>query len=81
VSTVQLHVVQELWEMLSIDSDTESHTDQSDSEVQLHMILSKEALLAGNSPRALKYLGDISRSCCDVVDSVSSHSFINEKIA
>jgi hypothetical protein len=78
MSTVQLHVVQELWEMLSIDSDTESHTDQSDSEVQLHMILSKEALLAGNSPRALKYLGDISRSCCDDTSGFREFSFVHQ---
>jgi hypothetical protein len=48
-STVQLHVIQELWEMLFVDSDTESLLDQSDTKVQLNMILSKEALLVGNS--------------------------------
>jgi hypothetical protein len=35
--------------MLFVDSDTESLLDQSDTEVQLNMILSKEALLVGNS--------------------------------
>jgi hypothetical protein len=81
-TTVQLHAVEELWEMMSVDSDTEYHIDQSDSEVQLHMILSREALLAGNSSRALKFLGDIhSQAVMILLDSESSHSFINEKIA
>jgi hypothetical protein len=35
--------------MLFVDSDTESLLDQSDTKVQLNMILSKEALLVGNS--------------------------------
>jgi hypothetical protein len=68
--------------MLYVDSDTLSHIDQSNSEVQLHMILSKEALLDGNSSRSLKFLGDIQdQAVMILVDSGSSHSFINEKIA
>jgi hypothetical protein len=68
--------------MLSIGLDSKSVDDHSNIEIQLHMILSKETLLAGNSSRALKFLGDIhDHAVVMLVDSMSSYSFVNERIA
>jgi hypothetical protein len=81
--TVQLHVVQELWEMLLIDSDPSTEEVQSNTEAAaLHMLLSKEAQGASNSSRMLKFLGEIQgNSIVLLIDYGSSHSFINERLA
>jgi hypothetical protein len=57
--TVQLQAIQELWEMLSIDSDPYSNNDYSHTDAQLHMIMSKEAISSGTSPKTLKFMGEI----------------------
>jgi hypothetical protein len=80
--TVQLHVVQELWDLLQPDNDEESGSVHSDTETQCHLLLSKEAVGAGNSTRTLKFVGSIQgNSVVVLIDSGSSYSFISAKLA
>jgi hypothetical protein len=67
---------------LLVDSIPEAGDSVFDSEVQLHMILSKEAMGNGNSSKTLKFLGDIQgMPMVILVYSGSSHSFINIKLS
>jgi hypothetical protein len=46
---VQLQVVQELWGMLSMDSNLDAETESVASDSKLHMLLSSEAVSHGTS--------------------------------
>jgi hypothetical protein len=78
--------------MLSIDSDPYSNNDYSHTDAQLHMIMSKEAISSGTSPKTLKFMGEIEdnsmailvfflRRMAILVDSGNSHSFIYINLA
>jgi hypothetical protein len=47
---VQLQAVQELWEMLSVDLDDKCSDEHSDTNAQVLMVLSQEAVSVGSSP-------------------------------
>jgi hypothetical protein len=54
---VQLHAVQELWELLQVDQELDSFSDGFESDNQLHMLLSQEALALGENSKTLKFVG------------------------
>jgi hypothetical protein len=79
---VQLQAVQELWEMLSVDLDDKCSDEHSDTNAQVLMVLSQEAVSVGSSPMTLMFQGNIQgRSVVILVDSSSSHSFVNLSLA
>jgi hypothetical protein len=79
---VQLQVVQELWDLLQFDQDSELFGAEVEQDAQLNLILSKEAVSVGGTSKTLKFLGQIQGNPVIVlVDSRSSHSFINDKWA
>jgi hypothetical protein len=79
-SMISLQVVQELWEMLQWDQGLDTASESSNTEHQLHLVLSQEALALGGSSKALKFLGSIQEhEVVILIDSGSSNSFINVK--
>lgn len=80
--TVQLHAVQELWELLQVDVDLDSISDLGDTDSQLILLLSQEAVTSGSNSRTLKFLGNIQgQEVVILIDSGSSNSFVNAKLA
>jgi hypothetical protein len=47
-TTIQLHDVHELWELLQGDSQLESGSDVEETNVQINMLLSQEAATLGS---------------------------------
>jgi hypothetical protein len=85
-ATVQLHAVQELWGLFQGDSLLDTGSDLDEADVQVNMMLSQEAAMLGSaldsSSRTLKFLGTIQgNEVVILVDSGSSNSFINAKLA
>jgi hypothetical protein len=75
--TVQLHVVQELWDMLSVDQP-ESKGEFEDSVDQLMLLLSKESMSANTLSKAFRICGQLQgMEMLMLLDSGSSHSFLN----
>jgi hypothetical protein len=63
------------------EPDLTDGDDHSDIEIQLNVLLSKEALSSGSNSKSFKFLGSIQG--CEVmilVDFGSSHSFVNLKL-
>jgi hypothetical protein len=78
-TTVQLNVLQELWELFELDSDDQQ--EESTSEL-LMLFLSKVALTGVDSPRTLKIQVSIQNvQILVLLDSGSSHSFLGEQVA
>jgi hypothetical protein len=79
--SVQLHVVQGVWELLgSVDAQPSEETAESSS--QLFMTLSQVAVTRTEYSKTLKFLGIIAdRQVLILVDSGSSHSFISSSLA
>lgn len=76
-STIQLHVVEEMLALLGADSISDSEGDIQ----QVHAI-SRPALDGGVSPKAFQLLATMqNREVLILVDSGSSTSFINKKLA
>lgn len=81
-TTVQLHVVQELLETLSIETDEqpESEAVSAEEEVKL-MAISQQALNGTESSKSIRLRGWIQGTeLLMLVDSGSSHSFIDEEV-
>jgi hypothetical protein len=79
--SVQLHVVQEIWDMLG-PPNCESPADCTDTSSQLFVILSQAAGSGTEYSKTLKFWGYVAG--CQIlilVDSGSSHSFINVAVA
>jgi hypothetical protein len=77
-----LHAVQELWELLQDEVNLESSSEVDEPEIHVNMLLSQEAVRVGSSSKTLTFLGTIQGSeVIILVDSGSSNSFINAKLA
>jgi hypothetical protein len=75
-----LQAVQELWDLLQLDQESEVVSEDGEQEVQLNLILSREAVSASGTSKTLKFLGEIrGNPVIILVDSGSSNSFINDK--
>jgi hypothetical protein len=57
--TVQLQAVQELWDLLQLDQESEVVSEDAEQEVQLNLILSREAVSAGGTSKTLEFLVEI----------------------
>jgi len=84
-STVQLHVLQELWELFQLEEEEEE--DSSDQHVpdpsgQLCMVLSQAAVTGQEGPKTMCMVGEIQGHSLKVlIDSGSSHTFISAQLA
>jgi hypothetical protein len=68
--------------LLQSDHDSDYYSEQSEQEAQLHLILSKEVVATSGNSRTLKFLGHIQvHSVLILVDSGSSHSFVNANLS
>jgi hypothetical protein len=54
-ATVPLHAVQEIWEMLSTDLESDQCTEDNGTEHQMFMLLSQEALSPSSSFKTLTF--------------------------
>ena len=80
-ATVQLHVVEELLDLLQAgDQLQDQQADESDDEVL--MSISKLATTGQTTPHTVRLVGKIdSKEVLILVDSGSSHSFVSEAVA
>jgi hypothetical protein len=81
--TVQLHAVQELWELFQLDDEEVATASQPGfPSEQLFMAISKAAITGVDAPRTVKFMGSIQhRPITTLVDSGSSNSFISSLLA
>jgi hypothetical protein len=74
--------MQKLWEMLRVGIDSEVGSEESELDVQVHMLLSQEEVSLGGKSTPLKFLGTIQgHEVIILVDSGSSNSFLNAGLA
>jgi len=79
---VQLHVVQELWDLLQDEDSTTDTATPADSEPQAFMALSQCALTVSSAPRTVQFSGTVQGLPVHILlDSSSSTSFISESVA
>jgi len=80
---VQLHVVQELWELFQLeDGHTEQQSSPADNSEELFLAISKAVVMGVDAPRAVKLLGSIQdHSVTMLVDPGRSSSFISCQLA
>jgi len=77
-ATVQLHVVQELWELFQLSMEDPILPETS----KLCMVISQAAITSQKTPKTLKLLGCIQSSQIVIlVDSGSTHIFISATLA
>jgi hypothetical protein len=83
--TVQLHVVQELWELISVDdsvSATPELSNCSDDSAQLCVCISQADVEGVESPKFMRVMGSIQGvAVMMLIDSCSSHTFISDVVA
>jgi hypothetical protein len=83
--TVQLHVVQELWELLSEDdsvSPTPELSECSNDSTQLCVCISQDVVEDVESPKSTRVMGSIQGvAVMMLIDSGSSHTFISDAVA
>ena len=82
-ATVQLHVVQELWELFQLEDEaTEYHVSSPDAAEELFLAISKAAIHGADAPRTVKFSGSIQHIPVTLlVDSGSSSSFLSTQLA
>jgi len=79
---VQLHVVQELWDLLQDEDYTADTATLADSEPQVFLALSQCALTGSSAPRTVQFSGTVQGLPVHILlDSGSSTSFISESVA
>jgi len=80
--TVQLHLVQELWDILPISDDADEEGPASPTTSYIMMHLSVSAMVGSTAPGTLCLSGSIQGIAISIlVDSGSSHSFLNASLA
>jgi hypothetical protein len=68
--------------IVAADKEFDSFSDCSEANHQVHMLLSRDAVALGGNSKNLKFLGCIpGHEVILLVDSASSNSFINDKLA
>lgn len=91
-STVQLHVVQELMDLLSPDvgdhaelsdsADTCPGSSSSSDQAHLFATISLDALAGSDGPKTMRFLGSLQgQDILILVDSGSTHSFLSDSVA
>jgi hypothetical protein len=81
VETVQLHLVEELWQFMNFSDDEDQSVDQAPEE--LHMLNISQAAISGtDSLNTIRFLGHIAgMEILVLLDSGSSASFISDHVA
>jgi hypothetical protein len=81
--TVQLHAIQELWDLFQSDDDSSLSPGSSNGSLeQLFLAVSKAALSGSTAPRTFKFNGSIQhKQVTMLLDSGSSSSFISTSLA
>ena len=82
-ATVQLHMVQELWELFQLDDDLpELQSDMEAPSDHLFLAISKAAVNGISAARTVRFSGSIQHIPVSIlVDSGSSTSFISCQLA
>jgi len=76
--TVQLHFVQEIWELLQLNLEDTEPSDQA----KLCMVISPAATLGQETPKTIKLLGSVpGHDVVILVDFGSTHTFISTDLA
>ena len=79
---VQLHVVQELWDLLQNDDSLADAATPADTEPQVFLALSQCALTGNSAPRTVQFSGTGQGIPLHILlDSSNSTSFISESVA
>lgn len=80
-STVQLHAIQELWELLP-EEGRDTSVVSEDTSAQLCLFLSEDAVAGTESPKSMRLMGQMQgKDVLILVDSGSSNTFISTKLA
>jgi hypothetical protein len=82
--TVQLHVVEELWQMAQVtEEESDPCSTMEEDEPELNMVrVSQEAMEGTEAPRTMKFVDYIDGiDILALLDSGSSHSFISADVA
>jgi hypothetical protein len=79
---VQLHLVQELWDLLPDKDHTATPSEPTTEEPQVFLAISQSAVTGSKAPRTVRFSGSIQGlSLKMLLDSGSSSSFISETVA
>lgn len=79
---IQLHIVQELWNLLSDDEPDANQATPTDTEQQVFLAISLSALSGIPAPRTVRFTGSIQGIPMHMLlDSGSSTSFISQAVA
>jgi hypothetical protein len=77
-TTVQLHAIEEVWELLGSEETTE---EVSEPEQQIMMVLSMAAWAGHDTPSTFRLQGMLqNQELLVLIDSGSSHTFLNSKL-
>jgi hypothetical protein len=81
--TVQLHAVQELWELFQLEDDSDYVSPVAEDMFEhVFLAISKAAVRGSAAPRTVKFVGSIQhKSVTLLVDSGRSSSFISASVA
>ena len=80
-TSVPLHVVEELWQMLHVEEQDPLDDSKEDSGDDL-MALSIHAVQGTNSSKTVRMVGNIcGKEVIILIDSRSTHNFISESLA
>ncbi|CAN6343657.1 unnamed protein product [Urochloa humidicola] len=81
--TVQLHVIQELWELCQLEEQvTERHDASEDNSEQLFLALSEAAVTGAEAPQTMRFQGMIQdKEVSILIDSGSSNTFVSSELA
>ncbi|WVZ69878.1 LOW QUALITY PROTEIN: hypothetical protein U9M48_018599 [Paspalum notatum var. saurae] len=82
-STIQLHALQEIYELFQVDSSSEAELETSvDTEEQLFLVLSEAVVSGIEPPKTLRLWGCIQDiPILILIDSGSSSTFLSQRIA
>jgi hypothetical protein len=79
--TIQLHVVQELWDLFQSDDDSSLSPGSSNgSSEQLFLAISKAALSGSTAPRTVKFNGSIQHKQVTMLLDSGSSCFIYQHL-
>jgi hypothetical protein len=79
--TVQLHLVEEMWQSFQLPEDEEPVTDVTAEELLL-LHMSQAAVLSADTPKTMRFIGHIGgMDMLVLLDSGSSTSFIGHRVA
>lgn len=81
--TVQLQMVEELWQMVSLPDQGDSTTSDIEDHTELNSLLLSQAAAEGiQAPRTMRFVGHVAgMDVLALLDSGSSHTFVSNNVA